>query len=50
MVGFLGREMNKKLFGVTAALIAVGLGTTAAAWPVNKPTYVLSTNANVSTG
>ncbi len=40
--------MNKKLFGATAAVLAVGLGTTAAAWPINKPIYVLSTNANVS--
>ena len=40
--------MNKKLFGATAALLVVGIGTTAASWPVNKPTYVLSSNKNVT--
>jgi len=39
--------MNKKLFGATAALLVVGIGTTAASWPVNKPIYVLSSNKNV---
>jgi hypothetical protein len=48
MGNLLGGNMNKKLFGATAALLAVGICTTAAAWPVGKPTYVLSTDQNVT--
>ena len=36
--------MNKKIIAAFAGLAVVGLGTTAATWPTNKPVYVLSTN------
>lgn len=40
--------MNRKLIAGLAGLAAITAGTTAAAWPTNKPVYILSANKNVT--